>query len=229
MIDPRSHQLEARSDNCADYEELFVPRVHRLIKLGYDRLPAARYSSDEETAITGDLSQEIDAVLDSPPASEPWIRYFSVYDDPPVNQPKRRGKKRRRGKQRKRVDIRIDSSLTSPRARFRFECKRLSATSHTAKDYLGEAGLGCFLRADYAAEDERAGMLGYVQTDDEQVWANSIQTELEESPAKYAVLPASPWRHAPVIDELPHTCRSGHRRGRGRKPIEIYHTLLRFC
>lgn len=74
-----------------------------------------------------------------------------------------------------------------------------------------------------------AGMLGYVQSDDEQTWADRIGQRLVESTKDYSLRRESPWRHEPVIEELPHTYRSGHGRGRGRKPIEIYHALLRFC
>ena len=70
------------------------------------------------------------------------------------------------GKYRKRADIRLDSAETSPRARFRFECKRLGR-GYPAGRYLGAKGLGCFLRGDFACQDPRAGMLGYVQSDDE--------------------------------------------------------------
>jgi len=219
----RSHQPSRLSGNAADYVGLFIPRVHRLIQLGYSRLNPARYANTQETAITGDLAEAVEDVLDYPTAR--WMRFYCVHDDPPENQPKHR--RQRRGRNRHRVDIRLDSSEFSPRARFRFECKRLGK-GHTAADYLGNAGLGCFLNAEYATADPCAGMLGYVQSDDEQTWADRIEQRLVESAEDYSLRRQSPWRHEPVIKELPHTYRSRHGRGRGREPIEIYHTLLRF-
>ncbi|MDZ7620630.1 MAG: hypothetical protein U1E05_26805 [Patescibacteria group bacterium] len=226
MIERRSHQPSQLSSNADDYDTLFVFQVHRLIKLGYDRLQPQSYAHDQEPAITGDLVLAIDAVLDYP--AEDWMRLYSPHDDPPENEPKRRGRQRRRGKKRKRVDIRVESSQTCPRSRFRFECKRLGP-GHGAKRYLGAEGLGCFLRGDYASREVRAGMLGYVQCHDEQTWADKLKQLLVAEAAAHSVLPGSDWRHEPVIPELPHTYRSDHRRGRGKKPIEVYHTLLRFC
>ncbi|NQU26019.1 MAG: hypothetical protein HQ567_32430 [Candidatus Nealsonbacteria bacterium] len=225
MISSSSHQPTGRSDNLGDYDRLFIPRVHRLIKIGYDQLTPGEHSNDEETAITGDLVEAIEDVLDFPTAK--WMRFYSVHDDPPENQPRRRGRQRRRGRKRKRVDIRFVSSKTSPRTRFRFECKRLGR-GHNVGLYLGAKGLGCFLTGDYAREDTRAGMLGYVQSDDEETWAGKLEQRLLDSPRIYSLRAESPWRHEPVIREFAHTYRSDHGRGRGRRPIEIYHTLLRF-
>lgn len=129
----QSYQLGRRSDNTADFDALFIPRVHHLIKLGYDRLNPADYAESEETAITGDLAEAVETMLDYP--DKDWMRFFCIHDDPPENQPKHR--RVRRGRSRQRVDIRLDCSEFSPRARFRFECKRLGV-SHTAGAYLGE-------------------------------------------------------------------------------------------
>ena len=225
MIGSRSRQPSRRSGNFGDYDRLFIPRVHTLLKLGYDRLTPKQYAREEETAITGDLVESIEAVLDYPTGD--WMRFYSVYDDPPVNEPRRRGRRRRRGRERRRVDIRLASSKTSPRTRFRFECKRLDATRGVDR-YLGGEGLGCFLAGKYAQQDSRAGMVGYVQSDSEDTWARRIATALGASADEYAVRHDSPWRHEPVIKELEHTYRSGHGRGRGRGAIEVYHTLLRF-
>ena len=225
MIDPRSHQPCQETANVGDYETLFVPRVHRLIKLGYDRLSPQAAANDEETAITGELVEAIDEVLDVPTAD--WMKFYSAYDDPPENERKQR-RRRRRGRKRKRVDIRLDSSETSPRTRFRFECKRLGPR-HPATTYLGSGGLGRFLRGEYASREARAGMLGYIQCDDEQTWAGRIEQLLTAAAATYAVDAGGGWRHEAVVPELPHTYRSGHRRGSEEPGIEIYHTLLRFC
>ena len=224
MIDPRSHQPRRQSENLADYDRLFLPRVYRLIKLGYDQMKPADHASSQETAITGLLVEAIDAVLDRPPMR--WMQFYSVYDDPPVNEPKRQ-RQRRTGRKRKRLDIRIDWAKTSPRTRFRFECKRLGS-GNSVGTYLGADGLGRFLSAEYAREDVRAGMLGYLQSDEEGKWAGKIEAAIASAEDHYAIKLDSPWRREPVITELIHTYRSGHSRGRGRRPIEIFHTLLRF-
>jgi len=225
VISPRSQQPSRQSANSDEYDRLFITRVHQLIISGYDRLNPKQYAADEETSITGDLVEAVEVVLDYPAAR--WMRFYSIFDDPPENPPKRRGRPRRRGKKRKRVDIRFVSAETSPRLRFRFECKRLGK-QHNVVRYLGDEGLGCFLRGKYAAGDIRAGMLGYIQSDNEETWAKRVEQRMIDSAKEYSLLAGSPWRNEPLIKKRVHTFRSGHGRGRGQKPIEVFHTLLRF-
>ena len=72
------------------------------------------------------------------------------------------------GKSRPRVDIEFERVVRGKRPRLRFEAKRLnSATGHTVAKYLGEEGLGCFLSGKYPMMHAEAGMLGYVQGEDE--------------------------------------------------------------
>ncbi len=71
--------------------------------------------------------------------------------------------------------------------------------------------------------------LGYVQSDDEQTWAAKLEELMTAEAADYRVVPGSGWRHEPILADLPYTYRSNHRRGRGKRPIEVRHTLLRFC
>jgi hypothetical protein len=163
MKHPRSYQRRVTSDNRSDYEQLFIRRVHDLIRLGYDKLCASTYATQEETVITGDLAEAIEGVLEYP--NEDWVRFYRVYDDPPLNESL--AGLRRRGKRRRRVDIKLDSSEVSPYTRFCFEAKRLGKSTPISR-YLGADGLGCFLSGSYAGAERRGGMLGYVQSDDEQ-------------------------------------------------------------
>ena len=48
------------------------------------------------------------------------------------------------------------------------EVKRLGKGNPVSR-YLGAKGLGCFLSGSYAGTEQRGGMLGYVQSDDEQI------------------------------------------------------------
>ena len=63
MKHSRSYQRRVASDNRSDYEQLFIRRVHDLIKWGYDRLCASAYATKEETDITGDLAEAIENIL----------------------------------------------------------------------------------------------------------------------------------------------------------------------
>ena len=225
MISATSHHVRTGVTNRDAYERRFVPRIHRLILLGYGRMPHSKYASEQETTITGDLVDSINEILDAPP--EKWMKFYSVHDDPPVNERKGAGNARRKGRSRRRVDIRFDSAELAPRLRFRFECKRLGPKC-TVKKYLGPDGLGCFLASAYARDDVQAGMLGYLQSDDHIAWALRIEKMLIKLNGQYSLRSDSPWRNEAITPGLPSTYRSGHGRGNGRPSIEIYHTLLAF-
>ena len=64
MRHSHSYQRRSASANRSDYEQLFIHRVHELVKLGYDRLCPSAYATQEETVITGDLVEVIESVLE---------------------------------------------------------------------------------------------------------------------------------------------------------------------
>lgn len=207
------------SGNVEDYRQITLVRVHELLKLGYQRLDRDSCRAAHEDSISGELADSIEDVLDD--GSADWMDRFSVHNEAPVRAPKRKGKRRRR------VDIRIDSALRRPRTRFAFEAKRL-ANGPGVDEYLGENGLGRFLRGEYAKTEDTAGMLGYVQSGRPEDWAERIGRTLGESPADYSVLPEGNWRRASLVDGLKHTYCSSHSRQSVDRPISIYHSLLDF-
>lgn len=207
------------SNNSAYLRGVFVRRVHQLVQLGYDRLKPSAHEKAEEPAITGDLVEAIDNVLSE--RGERWMTVFSVHDDPPVNDG------RRKGKRRKRVDLRIDSGALRPRARFQFESKRLGQ-GHSVKVYLGVEGLGCFLRGDYAREEDEAGMLGYVQSGNLRDWGDRIGKELADIPALYSTDPKTPFSLRAARSTVLHAYHSRHHRAAVGRPILIDHILLIF-
>ena len=213
-----STQPHGGSANSAAIRNVFVRRVHQLVQLGFERLTPAEYAQAQEPDITGDLAQAIDHVLSE--RVKPWMDKFSVHDDPPVHDG------RRKGKRRKRVDLRIDFA-DSPRARFRFESKRLGK-HHRVSVYLGPEGLGCFLRGDYARNENEAGMLGYIQSGDAVDWANQLSMALVKSFGDYEVDAHDPFVPSPAgISALPSYCSKHERKAVG-VPIVLYHTLLKF-
>lgn len=207
------------SSNSVYLRSVFVRRVHQLVLLGYKRLIPSIYEKAQEPSITGDLVEAIDHVLSD--RDEPWMSMFSVHDDPPVNDG------RRKGKRRKRVDLRIDSGAFRPRARFQFESKRLGRR-HTVKIYLGTEGLGCFLRGDYAREEDQAGMLGYVQCGNLGDWGKRIAQEFAKAPALYAVDPRTPFSLGATRSTVSQAYHSQHDRTVVGRAILIDHILLIF-
>jgi hypothetical protein len=224
MKHPRSYQRRSASANRSDYERLFICRVHDLIKWGYDRLCASAYATQEETVITGDLAEAIEGILEYP--NEEWMRFYRVYDDPPVNESI--AAPRRKGKRRRRVDIKLDSSEVSPYTRFCFEAKRLGKSNPVSR-YLGADGLGCFLSGSYAGAEQRGGMLGYVQSDDEQTWVAKIDEAFTSSPKSFCLqTQQSHFRLNQITAQLRHTYVSEHCRTTDGKQLQIYHSFLIF-
>src|SRR5882724_4672111 len=101
MMHTSRPQPSGSTSNASAMRLVFVRRVHQLVQFGYERLTPTEHAKEQEPAITGFLVQAINDVLND--RAKSWMIYFSVHDDPPVNDG------RRKGKQRKRVDLRIDS------------------------------------------------------------------------------------------------------------------------
>ncbi|MBM3891851.1 MAG: hypothetical protein FJ388_22275 [Verrucomicrobia bacterium] len=214
------------SANAEDFRAVFINRVHRLLQVGYSRLNPADFADSEEPDISGEIAREIETFLDEPPA-EDWLRFYEVFDDPPVHEaPARPRAARRLGKSRRRVDIGIKCSQTSPRTRFRFEAKRL-CDSGSVKHYLGDSGLGRFVAGFYAATDSAAGMLGYVQRGEVAEWADKLSAQVREDATSLPCASGARWQLSRFQAGPANTFQSKHRRRNGTS-IEIYHTLFRF-
>ncbi len=69
-------------------------------------------------------------------------------------------------------------------------------------------------------------MLGYVQFDDCDTWAERISASLNS--AEHKTTETGDWNLSIVIDELTHTFRTEHWRPNNFPVIEIFHTLLSF-
>ncbi|UCE59250.1 MAG: hypothetical protein JSU63_17620 [Phycisphaerales bacterium] len=209
----------SESGNADAYRRVFRRQVHELLKLGYDRLTPADCCAEQEETITGFLVEAIDGVLDCP--SEDWMRFLSVHEDPRVHDQARKGKRRRR------VDLRVDSSVSRARTRFSFEAKRLGK-DHPVGEYLGQDGMGCFLSGAYARDDDQAGMLGYVQAGTPQQWVGRIRSALETDPSRYNMPELERFSSVEIVDGLNHTYRSNHDRPSVGRRVSIFHTLLQF-
>lgn len=210
------------SANRRPYTRAFRRHVHELILLGYARLDYASHAASDEPVITGEMIRAIREVLDAPHLPRRWFRWYSVHEDPRLNA---RGLK---GVRRRQPDYGFEHLSTAPRVWYYFEAKRLD-TKKREGDYLGFEGLGRFLDGRHARQCPEAGMIGYVQSDDELAWAAAIRSRLESTPATYRLRRDGHWRKTPVIPGLHHTYHTCHDRGNTLPPIEIGHVLLRFC
>lgn len=220
MRGSRDYQPAGVSANGKVYDEVFVRRVHQLIAMGYDAmLKTSDFSDSAEEDITGELRDRIEEIFDRKSAPQ-WMDKFNIHNEDPVRGSKRKGKKRPR------LDIHFCSSYTRPRTRMCFEAKRLGPL-HDSANYLGNEGLGRFVGCKYAKDDNVAGMLGYVQSDDPAGWADKIELALKQKAKILCVANKGHWCKRKVVVELPWTYWSRHDR-RSTGSIEILHTLLPF-
>ena len=171
-----------QSANSGFYAERFRLHVHCLIKEGYACLVPSDYRDSEETDITGELVSRMRGVLEQIGAPR-WMQHYSIHEEKPLS-----GGGARLGKRRKRVDIEFERVEAGRRPRFGLEAKRLCKTV-TEADYCGAEGLGCFVSGDYAWGEDKAGMLGYVQTHDEDTWACRIEGKLIRDAGSCGLVP----------------------------------------
>ena len=213
-----ANQPSAGSGNASDFRQVFVARVHEVLEGGYRRLKANDYAKEEEPAITGELRKAMNGFLRDMSTPD-WADYFSVHDDPPVDDGIKKGKLRNR------IDIRVDSSTPRPGASFSFEAKRL-ARGFAVRAYLGEEGLGAFLCGEYAREEDDAGMLGYMQDDDAAYWSGQIVNTIQKAPGTHEVAGTDWWKPHSFPRGPQHVFVSLHNRSAVGRRITIYHTLL---
>jgi len=158
------------------HREAFRRRCFQLIHTGYNRLNPASLHDSEEPAVTGELVRFIEKAMDSPGTPE-WYSQFVVRDNPVLNVP---GKQ---GKNRPLADMEFMHTGYCPRFRYLIEAKWVgdSKTSlGAAEGYLGAEGIGCFLSQKYPTDNQQAGMLAYVHSDDEATWVKKIQATIEK-------------------------------------------------
>ena len=212
-----------KSTNYKIYAAKLRDHAHELIWMGYKRMkPQAKYATIDEPEITGELVQAMHEAMQDDKAPDWTVLYELPKDDPPLNA------QGLRGKHRSRVDIEFVRVCKGVRPRLRFEAKRLGP-KHKASKYLGKKGMGCFISGQYPVTHGEAGMLGYVQSHNEQFWANEIKTELANKKKKrYAVRREGPWKQVSILTCLQHPYSSRHDR-KSLPPVTILHVLLQFC
>ena len=207
---------QGEREAAEDFRGEFVKHVFFLVGAGYDRLVARRSSlaQAEEPAITGELHRSIEEYLDSDDAPG-WADSYTCFDDPPEHsQPGSSPPKL--GTHRPRIDIKFQRNAPRPRPRFRFEAKRLHRNGSIAA-YVGSEGLGAFLTRYYPCA-EGVGMLGYVQSGQNDEWAKALQKKLS----------TCAWQPVALIQNLPHSYKTQHSLD-GQARLTIHHLLLSFA
>ena len=203
----------------AIYRLAFVRNCLTLLLRGYARLNPSELQGAEEPHITGEIVRSVREVLEASDAVS-WMQDFGILDDPPQNI---HGKF---GKYRPRIDIEFVQVVRGRRPRFHIEAKRLYR-SGSVNDYFGAEGLGMFVVGTYAARETSAGMLGYVQTEDSQVWVGRLRSGFVSRTNQLRV--CETFRSAADCQDIATVQISRHERvSKVLGRIDIYHLLLEF-
>ncbi len=211
------------SDDRHEYREVFRRQVFELLRRGYERLDYPDFQDSEEEDITGELIREIRNVIEDRSCPS-WTQYYAIHDDPRINAPDRLGKRRLR------LDIEFERTGAGKHPRYPFEAKRLSSQTHAKMDkYLGIDGLRQFLSGNYASEQDEAGMLGYVQSEEPSDWARKAHDSFVNNTETLHLCSDGNWKHVDNLANLDNCYCSKHNRPSVGKPIALFHVFLSFC
>ncbi|NIV00956.1 MAG: hypothetical protein GWN55_06460 [Phycisphaerae bacterium] len=201
------------------FSPLFRIHAHHLIYLGYlDARPKMK-SGDDETSITGYITEAIQNRLEAPDPPR-WYKQYFVRDDPPIYT------EGRTGRARLRLDINIEANWEG-RPNYCFEAKRLRKKGFPVSKYVGSEGMECFVNGLYASRYPEAAMLGYIQSDSVEYWREEVMFEIDQ---KAEILHLkSPQQDVKIIEAFPIEWSSKHDRMNVGHPITIYHILLDCC
>ena len=201
------------------YTDALRTHALTLLALGHTRMTRANFTTAEEDVITGELTREMNAVIEHDSAPE-WTEHYSAREQVRANTPDKLGKARPI------VDIEFERHQRGRRPRLRFEAKRLGpGRKHSASGYFGDGGLEAFTTGYYDRTHADVGMLGYVQSDDESKWADKLTTESMSRTQSLDI--TEPWSAFPGEGFPSFTYRTGHHAESGRT-LNVFHVLLGF-
>ena len=221
IADHQKLSIDQSGDN-SDYKAGFHRQVLSLITFAYDMLKATDhdYTNTDEPAITGEIVRFARRYIENQNSPE-WAWPYAVHDDPPENDGKRKGK------DRKRVDIIIERTQRGIHPRIRFEAKRLKKPGFTVGMYIGKKGLGEFISGNYAREGDTAGMLGYIQSDDCEYWAEQIPDALNKNKKEVCLIKGDQWQKSD-FEKIDYCYKTLHDRPSINRELQVYHLLLNF-
>ena len=199
------------------YTDALRTHALTLLALGHTRMTRANFTTAEEDAITGELTREMNAVIEDESAPE-WTQHYSAREQVRANTPDKFGKARPI------VDIEFERHQRGRRPRLRFEAKRLGP-DHSAGNYFGDGGLEAFITGYYDRTHADVGLLGYVQSDDESKWAEKLSTESVSRTPSLGITEA--WSAFPGEGFPAFTYRTSHHDESGCS-LNVFHVLLGF-
>lgn len=142
----------------------FIKHIHNILYEGYVRMKNKHVynTTSVENEITWLLYNEMDGYLNDRSCPNIYKNYFVSQQDPTRSTVQGNTVNGI-------IDIQFECSSKKPRPHLTFEAKRLRKPDFTIGDYINE-GLVRFISGKYADDHRVAGMLGYMQSDDDAYW-----------------------------------------------------------
>ena len=194
-------------------------RIHALmlVSFGYARMTPSKFAVAEEDTITGELTKEMRAATEEETAPA-WTEHYSISEQVRANTSDKEGKARPI------VDVEFERHKRGHRPRLRFEAKRLGP-NHSAGNYFGDGGLEAFVTGYYDRTHEDAGMIGYVQSLDEEKWRDKLSAESKSREKTLSITQA--WSVFTRESCPRYTFRTSHR-DQNESDLNVFHVLLGF-
>lgn len=208
------------SDWFRFYSGAFLKDVHQLLAWGYEdaRQAGKIHAAAQEEDITGEIVRAIKRRLDDPATPRKYTTHYFVDDESHERDSDKSGKKRQR------IDIVAVCSAKLPRPEFMFEAKLLRKNGFPVSLYVGDEGMLCFIRNEYAASYPAAAMIGYLQSDDANRWFNELERVFSNDVAGDLRIKL-PLRKVKVLAPLEEEWISEHGRV-NNNDIQLFHILL---
>lgn len=193
-------------------------RIHAvmLIFLGYRRLVSNSFRTAEEDDITGELVRNMKLAAQDLSSPE-WVAHYEIREQIPQNT------LGTLGKHRPKIDIEIERHHRGPRPCMGFEAKRLGR-GNSISNYLGNDGLGRFIRGHYQTTHGEAGMIGYLQERSIEDWSSDLSDKLKPGASNLAA--GGELRTYQIDSTLP-SFQSSHIDAQG-KSLFMIHLFLAF-
>jgi len=211
-----------QSDDNSDYVASFHRDALYLIIAGRKKLVGSGvdcFDVDEED-ITGDLADYTNRYINSL-SSPDWTKHYRVQEE------LRENAKGKKGKHRSRVDIVCILTGRKPHQLMKFEAKRLKKPGFPVGKYVGKTGLGEFISGNYARNNNAAGMLGYIQSDDCDYWAEQIPNALDKKKKEIHLTKDGQWQKT-NLENVNDCYKTQHNRPTVGCELLVYHLLLDF-
>lgn len=207
--------------DISDYRRSFRRHVFHILAVAYDHFDCKSFQNSDEDTITQRLQERGQEFVEAQDAPR-WAVHFEVIDQ------RRHGSAGQTGKRRPILDLLFSRTQRGTHPRFTFEAKRLYEKSGEA-EYVGGEGLTAYVDGTYRREDDEAGMLGYVQSDNLDNWAARISKEMTNRATSIGISAGNGWRAVTIARGLTHTYYSRHDRTTVGRSIAMFHILLSFC